>query len=552
MPFHVTISGEHEGFTAVPGFGCRVVASAGEAIAEIPLDSLSDEAAAVVVEIYRRAGVWKLRTLCQGWTEGLAAVVRHYGVEVGDQAHSPPEETSGSPANREPASASVPPTYAEQSSGANGELQQPPRAEMLRPPVMPGRRGLFGPRRKDLQQEVVALQEQLASVGALDAVSIRGLIDSRKQELAAIEQELLRATAELDSIRRQIVLADDLHGMQDVGIYEFAHPLDDAVAYKERLTHLRDRYKFLAKSGSAVRADTSWHVNGSYKEGQKMVRDMSKLMLRAYNAEADACVKVVRPHSVQSNISRLERARGAIAKLGTMMSISIASEYHLMRVDELRLTADYHAKVEAEKEAQRAERERLREEQRAVQELNRERAKLEGQRAQLERALQVAQSGDADPAVVSDLRRKLAAVEEGVKEVDARVANKRAGFVYVISNVGAFGPNMVKIGMTRRQDPMDRVRELGDASVPFKFDDHALVFSEDALGLESRLHAAFADRRVNKVNQRREFFYVGPAEVRAKLAEFEGEHLLAFREDATADEWRRSGSRDLGWREGSR
>jgi hypothetical protein len=96
--------------------------------------------------------------------------------------------------------------------------------------------------------------------------------------------------------------------------------------------------------------------------------------------------------------------------------------------------------------------------------------------------------------------------------VQARAANIRAGYVYVISNRGAFGERMVKIGLTRRLDPRDRIYELGDASVPFRYDIHALVFSDDAVGLEARLHQALAHVRVNLVNPRREFFYATPGE----------------------------------------
>ncbi|MDN5931154.1 MAG: GIY-YIG nuclease family protein, partial [Pseudonocardia sp.] len=125
----------------------------------------------------------------------------------------------------------------------------------------------------------------------------------------------------------------------------------------------------------------------------------------------------------------------------------------------------------------------------------------------------------------------------GVRE---REANTRLGFVYVISNPGAFGEVMVKIGMTRRYDPMDRVRELGNASVPFRFDVHALIFSKDALGLESALHRAFDAQRVNRVNLRREFFYVSPAAVREVLIEIGRDPLLEYKDTAEALEWRQS------------
>jgi hypothetical protein len=124
--------------------------------------------------------------------------------------------------------------------------------------------------------------------------------------------------------------------------------------------------------------------------------------------------------------------------------------------------------------------------------------------------------------------------------VEGCQANTRAGYVYVISNVGAFGERMVKIGMTRRLEPMDRVRELGDASVPFRFDVHALIFSEDAVELENRFHQALADKRVNLVNLRREFFYATPEEVRTVVKEIAGQHLLEFHEAPEVHEWRTS------------
>jgi Meiotically up-regulated gene 113 len=115
----------------------------------------------------------------------------------------------------------------------------------------------------------------------------------------------------------------------------------------------------------------------------------------------------------------------------------------------------------------------------------------------------------------------------------------RVGHVYVISNVGAFGPSMVKVGMTRRLNPQDRVRELSDASVPFMFDTHALVFSEDAVGLEQQIHRALESRRVNRVNLRREFFHATPAEVRAILGQLKGAEL-SFTEEPEALEWHQS------------
>jgi hypothetical protein len=115
----------------------------------------------------------------------------------------------------------------------------------------------------------------------------------------------------------------------------------------------------------------------------------------------------------------------------------------------------------------------------------------------------------------------------------------RAGYVYVISNIGSFGEKVIKVGMTRRLEPMDRIRELSDASVPFNFDIHALHFSADAVSIESAMHDRLANVRINTVNQRREFFRATPSEAKRHLAELAGE-LLQFNEVPEALEYRQS------------
>jgi hypothetical protein len=223
------------------------------------------------------------------------------------------------------------------------------------------------------------------------------------------------------------------------------------------------------------------------------------------------------------------------------MDIRIFDGYHGLRIKELELTADYLEVQAQEKEREREERERLREEQRVQKEMERERARLDKERQHYENALKTLQSGLGDQEAAARLEEQLAEVGRKIEDVDYRAANVRAGYVYVISNLGSFGDRMVKVGLTRRLDPIERVRELGDASVPFKFDVHALFFSDDAVGIEAKLHERLADRRVNAVNKRREFFYATPLEVKEHLSELTGE-LLEFHELSEAVEYRQSPS----------
>lgn len=141
-----------------------------------------------------------------------------------------------------------------------------------------------------------------------------------------------------------------------------------------------------------------------------------------------------------------------------------------------------------------------------------------------------------DDTAADELAERLTDIEQAIETNDYRAANIRAGYVYVISNIGAFGPNIVKIGMTRRFEPLDRVRELGDASMPFRYDVHALFFSDDAVTLEAELHKALTSRRVNLVNERREFFFATPTEVRDVLLAKAG-GLLEYTETPAAPEY---------------
>lgn len=358
---------------------------------------------------------------------------------------------------------------------------------------------------------------------------------------ARMTREKIELEGKLAELRGAVVTTEETSILQEVGVYEYRHPLDDSVAYKDELSRLQGRIKFMARTaGGAIEAATGWTVNGSAAEGKRMVRDFSKLMLRAYNAEADNLVRGMKPYKVDSAIDRLEKVAAAIERLGKTMDIRVSTQYHALRVEELELTADYREMQAREKEQERAERARLREEKKAQQELERERQRLDKERQHYANALQ-ALLGKGDVEGADRLRAQLADIDKAIEDVDYRAANVRAGYVYVISNLGAFGEHMIKVGMTRRLEPIDRIRELSDASVPFNFDVHALFFSNDAVGIEAEMHRRLAERRVNQVNLRREFFYATPQQAKQHLLDLTGE-LLSFEERPEAVEFHQSRS----------
>jgi hypothetical protein len=361
--------------------------------------------------------------------------------------------------------------------------------------------------------------------------------DNQRIALLEAENAALRARlAALGTDPASVVVLDDERVLQDVGIYRYHHPLENAPAYRDRLDAIGTRIAEQVKIGSAIEISNTFTFDGSLARGRAMTNDLARLMLRAYNAEAENVVRTLRAGNTVTAIKRLEAARAAIAKLGKTMEMRITDGFHGLRVEEIELTADYLMKKEEEREAARAERERLREERKVALELAAARERLEKERSHILTVIEkVKANGSTDP----ELERKLADIDGAIALNDYRAANIRAGYVYVISNRGAFGERVVKIGLTRRLEPLDRIYELGGASVPFHFDVHAIFFSEDAVSLESELHERFASRRVNCANHRKEFFFAAPADVRAVLAEKLG-NLLEFAEHVESTEYLQS------------
>ncbi len=372
---------------------------------------------------------------------------------------------------------------------------------------------------------------ETTSTGAASSPDARGRIAHLEAENAALRAQLEAVVSGAD-----VVVLDDEKVLQEVGIYRYHHPLENAAAYKDRLDELSGRIADLVKTHRAIEMSNMYTFDNSLAKGRKMANDLATLMLRAYDAEVDNCLRSLRAANVVTAKRRVEASRDAIKRLGAMMQMNISDAFHALRLEEIELTADYLMKKQEEREAAVEERARLREERRVEAELAEERARLDKERSHLLNALEALKSsGSTDP----ELEHRLAEVDEAITQNDYRAANIRAGYVYVISNRGAFGENVVKIGLTRRLEPLDRVNELGGASVPFRFDVHALFFSEDAVTIETELHQCFAARRLNHANLRKEFFFASPAEVRAALMSKVG-NLLEFIEHPESTEYLQS------------
>ena len=377
----------------------------------------------------------------------------------------------------------------------------------------------------NMQLYIMNLQNQIGG--------LNNAIAQQQQQIANLSAQIAdrnNAVVSLDSTiqmkQKEVVKLDEEIGLQDFGLYRPRFDFATSDGYKERLAQIRTQQKDMIKQGQAVIGNMNWTVNGSKSEGQKMVKDMQKLLLRAFNSECDELVDKVKYNNFDSAYSRMTKACEAISKCGKIMNIAISTAYFNLKRDELCLALEYRQKKQAEKDEQKEIRDRMRDEAKLQKEIEEARKKIQKEKTHYLNALgsldtQLAAAPENEKAALltkrNEIVKQLVEIDKSLVDIDYREANAKAGYVYIISNIGSFGENVYKIGMTRRLDPMDRVDELGDASVPFNFDVHAMIFSDNAPALEAALHRAFENLKVNMINTRREFFNVTLEEIEAEV-----------------------------------
>lgn len=335
------------------------------------------------------------------------------------------------------------------------------------------------------------------------------------QKRARLENDYGAALAQYKKLQGEVNLLEE--NLEDIsfGVYKPHFDFEAPEDYKAALERVRDQQRALIKEGKAAACRIEWTVGGSKQEGARMQKQYLKLMLRAFNGECDAAVANVSWNNVVKMEERMRRSLDAVNDLGKVMQMSVTPAYLDARLQELRLAHEYQEKRYQVREEQRRAREQLREEEKAQRELDKAREGAEEEEARYQKALDEARQevSAATGAQLNKLTEQIASFETKLDEARkskeraiARAQLTKSGFVYVISNIGSFGEKVFKIGMTRRMEPMERVHELGDASVPFPFDLHVMLFSDNAPELEAALQGLFETRRVNMVNARKEFY----------------------------------------------
>ena len=392
-------------------------------------------------------------------------------------------------------------------------------------------------------RELITQKQQLHT----DVSRLNDIYHKLKSEKEQLESDSTNFKSYFDEQLNQLDKLQAETAIHDLGFYKSRYSFESSDAYRLRLNQIREQQKEHIRNKEAAVCAASWTVNGSLVQGRKQVNDTLKLMLFGFNGESDVTIAKVKYNNVFEAEKRINKTFDLINKLGEGQQCYITRKYLHLKLEELYLAHEYQEKIYEEKEEQRRIREQIREEEIARREIEKALQDAEREETRYTEALRKAReevekaTGEKQAkflAQIQMLESKLAEVETNKERAMSRAQMTRSGHVYVISNIGSFGEDIYKIGMTRRLEPMDRVIELGDASVPFRFDVHAIIYSDDAPALEHQLHKKFHSLRINQINHRKEFFRVSLNEIAEAVRELHGE--IEFTLLAEAMEYRKT------------
>ena len=391
----------------------------------------------------------------------------------------------------------------------------------------------------DFQNKIDDLDKKTYQLG-IDYDNKRNEINQRISELDKTKNNLEN---DIKLLKSSLINLKEEELYQSFGIYQPIYDFANSEQYKNKLESVRQEQKNMVKKGTATTLTTKNH--STFEE--HLIKDNIKLLIRSFNSECELTIDKVKFNNVDTMRSKILKSYEQLNKLTSKLDLSITIKYLNLKLDELSLSYEYQLKKQEEKEHQKIIREELREQARVEKELEDARKNTIKDKQHYEKAI-----NDIDKRlenITNDEEKQNLIAKKGLleveldninsklKDIDYRQKNQKAGYVYIISNIGSFGENIYKIGMTRRLEPEERIHELSDASVPFNFDIHAMIFTEDAPALENTLHKAFEDKKVNMINQRREFFNVTLNEIK-EVVKNNFDKSVEFIDIAPAEQYR--------------
>lgn len=366
--------------------------------------------------------------------------------------------------------------------------------------------------------------------------------DLEKEKNSQLDLKLKDKQKKLEKLQKEIILTEDELNLQSYGLYEPKYKFIDSISYKERLDEVRKEQKLMIKEKTAAVATKVLHVDGSKSKGNAFTNANIKQILRTFNLESEIIIGKVKHSNLENSKKRLQKSFDQLNRLYQREAVKITQHYFNLKLDEMYIAYEYELKKQEEKELLHEAREKEKEEKRIQKELEKEKKKFDKENVKIEKEIEevkqklTAAANEEKAKLEAEIKKLQEALNNNnaeIKKINEWKETPGAGYVYIISNIGSFGEGVFKIGVTRRDNPEERIRELSSASVPFRYDTHVFIFSKDAYELEKELHERFDKQRVNKINRRKEFFKITIDDVKQIVEENKGAvHSFVEKPDA--------------------
>lgn len=390
-----------------------------------------------------------------------------------------------------------------------------------------------------LEKRTIDLQRMEAS---------RQTIEQAFSQLPYKQKILSDLEGQLEELKSELSLYTDMKSYVEYGFYPLpAYGETTSKVHNEKLKAIRAQQKIMLREATAYIYPSHIEITGNTVYDKALLKNQGYLLIFAFNSESDYLISKINSNNYESVLTRIEKLAEQLEKRLISLEIGISLDYVELKMQECTVYYQYKYQKLAEAEEQRDINAQMREEaavdreiQQALKDAKRDEQMVREAMNKVRKELSYASAEQKQQYEfqLQELTERLVEAESRKERSLSMAQQTRRGHVYIISNVGSFGEDIYKIGMTRRLEPLDRVKELSSASVPFVFDVHAMIYSEDAPALEKELHNYFDLASVNKVNSRKEFFEITLQEIRdyVEAAGLEAHWTMA----ADATEYRQS------------
>lgn len=347
--------------------------------------------------------------------------------------------------------------------------------------------------------------------------------------LRQINQNIVNSKRQIEEYKLELGVAEGIITMQELGM-EYTPNCNDLNELAVKKVNIQKSIASLIGNNKAIITTRVYRIDGSEAKGKKFQKVFCENLLIGFNSYFNKKKKSITAYNYNSSVELIKSKFDKMNQKASLMGVSINSTYLDLVLNLLQLELDEKIAKTEEKERIKEERRKLREQEKLLAEAEKAKLELQKQRRMYEQSLAKALNEQER----QEFEAKLKEIDKREADVDYRINNSKAGYLYITATKAM--PNMTKLGVTRRLNPLVRIQELSTASTPWPFVCYGLVFSDDAFDLETRIHEYFNNKRVNTENKHKEFFYITPQEAIKVLKEEFGCDVHFVNEEESEDD----------------